>query len=527
MRIPRMTRRGFVHLMGAGAVVSLSTQVVSCANASSRSAHDGPTIKSGRRFHLCLSPDAVDADPDLLPTVQRAGVTTIWITGFLYGHWYYPPERIQNLRAHIQRLGMEAHVVNVPLGHPGDSLGAKSGKVPLTPPRHWRLAVRPDGSSFAGTSLHVPATAENAEALRRLQALGVKRVFLDDDFRLAPAPGQIGGCFCEQHRQEFLRRYGYPDKRWAELRDDVYQRSLTPLLRDWINFTCDGLTASFRAQQAAAPKTRLGIMVMYLGAEKAGIRLTDYRGVPLRVGEEHFNDRSFGSVKGKTDELFSALFHRRFVTPELAYSESTAYPAHQLSAAHLAAKFIVSLLSDVRQTMLMSGLTPFPHAHWETLAPAIKKQVNLHALIAGHRPRGPFKHYWGDHSRQAGDDQPNSLFLASGVPFEVTEEPASGGWTFLSPFDAAVAATGTLKSNGTTFVTNQDLPFALKHQLTSQIRDVPIVQEDVPVVCAWYPTACAALVWNLSEQRQVLTVKLNGTRQSVTVESLDVELVRL
>ncbi len=37
----------------------------------------------------------------------------------------------------------------------------------------------------------------------------------------------------------------------------------------------------FRAQQAAAPRVRLGIMAMYLGAEKAGIRLRDYAGVPF------------------------------------------------------------------------------------------------------------------------------------------------------------------------------------------------------------------------------------------------------
>ena len=53
---------------------------------------------------------------------------------------------------------------------------------------------------------------------------------------------------------------------------------------------------------------------MYLGAEKAGIRLADYADVPFRVGEFMFDDESFNPVKGKTDELFSSLFHRRFVT---------------------------------------------------------------------------------------------------------------------------------------------------------------------------------------------------------------------
>ena len=55
-------------------------------------------------------------------------------------------------------------------------------------------------------------------------------------------------------------------------------------------FTCDQLTACFKAQQAAAPAVQLGNMIMYLGAEKAGIRLSDYAEVPFRVGELMFDD---------------------------------------------------------------------------------------------------------------------------------------------------------------------------------------------------------------------------------------------
>ena len=74
-------------------------------------------------------------------------------------------------------------------------------------------------------------------------------------------------------------------------------------------------------------------------------------------------------VKGKTDELFSSLFHRRFVAPELAYSETTAYPANSLSLANKVAKLAVSTISDVRNTMFMCD---FPKDHWSTLAPAMQ-----------------------------------------------------------------------------------------------------------------------------------------------------------
>jgi len=494
-----------------------------------------------RRFHLCLSPDALERDAKLLPTILAAGVDTVWLAGFFYGHWPATIEKLRAARQQLERAGLAVHVVNVPLGHPGDSLGATDGNFPLTPPRHWRLVCKPDGGTYAGTSLHEPATAENVAALRGLRRAGFGWFFVDDDFRLARGPGVIGGCFCAEHREHFLKHGGFAPARWNELLDDVRQRRLTGLLRAWIEFTCDELTASFRAQAKVAGAGKLGIMVMYLGAEKAGIRLKDYANVPFRVGELMFDDRSFGPVKGKTDELFSALMHRRFAHPELAYSETTAFPADKLSARNMAAKLVVSTLADVRHSMFMSGVTPFPRAHWETLAPAMKTQAALHARLAGHKPRGPFKHLWAERSRWVGDDRPFSLFLACGVPFEVTDKPARDGWTFLSNFDARAVAEGELVSAGTKFVhrpaSGAHLPaaeelaesaenlFAFKARIAPELEHVPHVAEEEPVVCAWYPTARAVLLWNLSEQAKTLAVKHRSVRREVGVPALGTSLL--
>jgi len=529
----RTSRRGFLETTAALAAAGF-------LESAGKAAAGDP---QPRRYHLSISPDALEADPDLLGVVRRAGVTDVWVAGFFYGHWYRSIEVVQAWRRRIEQAGMAAHVINVPLGHPGDSLGAKSGTVPLTPPTRWRLGVQPDGGMYAGTSLHPPATEENVDAMRKLDAAGVKRVFLDDDFRLARGPGIIGGCFCEEHKKEFLSKGGYGESQWAELLDSVRGRSLTPVLRAWIEFACDQLTASFKAQQAAAPGIQLGIMVMYLGAEKAGIRLSDYRDVPFRVGELMFNDASFDQLKGKTNELFSGLFHRRFAKPEFAYSETTAFPADQLSAANMAAKLVVSTISDVRNTMFMSGITPFPQTHWDTLAPAMKRNAEIHARIAGHTPRGPFKHYWGEHSRSVGDDNPNSLFLASGVPFEVTDTLAKDGYTFLSDADARAAASGAVRSPGTeciirseaallwegvrTIPDSLEAMFALKHELLPGMKDIPYVEEDKPVVCAWYSEARAVLLWNLSGQRESLTVRCGGTIRKAEVGPLGCELVGL
>ncbi len=492
----------------------------------SSAAFFAPGHRTTRQYHVCLSPTAIEGHPNVLETVQRAGVTHVWTTGFLYGHWYYSVERTGRMVDRIRKLGMEAQLINVPLGHPGNSMSSDPGSVPLIPPPHWKQCIPASGPAYWGTSLHPPATEENVDAVRKLATLGTDKIFVDDDFRLARGPGSIGGCFCPEHQERFRRLHGYAANFADQLRSDIKARSLTPAVRAWVEFHASELTACFRAQQKAAPGITMGIMVMYLGAEKAGIRLADYAGVPFRVGELMFDDRSFDRVKGKTDELFSALFHRRFSQPELAFSESTAFPENRLSAPNMAAKLVVSTLADVRNTMFMSGMEPFPLTHWETLAPAMKKQAAIHQVLAGHRPRGPFKHYWGEASRYVGDDRPFSLFLASGVPFEVTGKPTHDGLTFLSDADAASLPDGVgFVSRKHTPETLPDL-FRLKAKVLPKLGQVPVVQEDKPVVCAWYPTARAVLLWNLSNSVESFSVAFKGTTRRVTVDPLDVALLR-
>ena len=476
-----------------------------------------------RTFHACLSPHGFARYPELPEVVARAGVTDVWIAGFLYGTWYQRPADLQRWEAQLAAHGLRMHVVNVPLGHPGNALGLTDAEgVPATPPAHWRLAHDVEGRTFSGTSIHAPAPEENAAAVREIAAAGLRRVFLDDDFRLARSPGEIGGCFCEGCREAFLRSHGYPPATWEELLEAVRQRAPSPVLVAWEEYWCDQLEAMWNAMRAAAPEVALGLMVMYLGSEKAGLRLERFREVPFRVGELMFSDAGFAPIKGKTDELFSALFHRRFVGPELAYSESTAYPADQLSARNLAAKLTVSLLADVRNTMFMSGLLPFPIEHWATLGPAMRESARLHAALAGHRPRGPLKHFWGWDARRVGDDRPYSLFLALGVPFEVVSELPTDGWAFLGDADARAVAEGRLAPAGRKLLVRpesgargpaltpvpEDLPslFRLKREIVPALRGVPTVADDLPVVLAWYPSARAALLWNLEEERRRYTV---------------------
>lgn len=167
----------------------------------------------------------------------------------------------------------------------------------------------------------------------------------------------------------------------------------------------------------------------------------------------------------------------------------------------------------------------------------MKQHAEVHRKIAGHTARGPLKHYWGEASCHVGDDNPFSLFLALGVPFEVTSELARDGMTFLS--DADARSIGTTPAVGTRLLARPQtgLPrsvrptpeslrelFAWKREILPRLEAVPYVEGNVPVVCAWFPTARAVLIWNVNERRQEIALRLGISRRLATVEGLGVAL---
>ena len=496
---------------------------------------------SVRRFHISLQYEAWKDNPELIDIMKNAGITDVWMGSFLQGKWYHTPDELRRYGDFLKSKGFSPHVLTVPLGHPGNALDPSDPTL-STMKKNWKNACTYDGKLYSGTSIHPPIVEENIDAVERLAAEGFDTLFLDDDFRLARFPGHIGGCFCDDCKKEFLANYGFGNSEWEILIESVAKRNPSKVLRSWIEYICDKEYNMFKALQDATPQMEIGIMVMYLGSEKAGIALDKYGDVPFRVGELMFDDKGFGRVKGKTDELFSSLFHRRFIKPELAYSETTTYPEDALSAKNMAAKLTVSLLSDVRNTMFMSGINAFPIEYWKTLAPAMKKSAELHSEVAGHKPKGPFKHFWGWDSRLVGTDKPFSLFLASGIPFEVIDDVTKDGWIFLSNEDAKSVIEGRTTAKSRNFVVRKEANiiddnfiiidetlediFALKKRIIPTLKNIPYVDGDTPVIFAWYPTADKAILWNVNEQEQNYNIKRNGkTIRSVAIDGLDVALI--
>jgi hypothetical protein len=533
--INSISRRKFINqLMVSGAVLGGNGLLVNQLFAAR-------SISQVRRFHISLQAEAWKKNPELIGLMKEAGVSDVWMASYLQGKWYHTPKELRESADFLESKGLNPHVLTVPLGHPGNAIDP-SDNTWSEKKQSWENACDYDGSLYSGTSIHAPVVEDNIEANKLLAKEGFDTLFLDDDFRLARYPGTIGGCFCDECKNEFLQKYNYPVADWDILIDSVEKRNPSKVLRSWVEYICDKVNNMFVSLQKATPQMETGIMVMYLGAEKAGIALDKYRNVPFRVGEMMFNDKDFGNIKGKTDELFSALFHMRFIKPELAYSETTAYPQDELSAKNMAAKLSVSLFSDVRNTMFMSGLQHFPVEHWKTLAPAMKKSAQIHEEIAGLKPVGPFKHFWGWDSRLVGHDKPFSLFLASGIPFEVIDDVTKDGWIFLSNEDAKSVVEGRVTAKSNNFVVRKEAGiqgdefieldeslndiFALKKRIIPTLNNIPYVEGETPVIFSWYPVGGKALLWNVNEERQNYVIK-RGEKivQSVVVEGLDVSLI--
>lgn len=499
--------------------------------------------RSIRRYSVCLNADIITKDPGLLDVLSAAGVDTIWIATYFYGYWPYPVDKMLRARELVLKKGMSASAITIPFGHPGDALQAGDDSFPLISPPSWPRSVDIHGRVYAGTSVGEIVTNENARALRKVAKMGFKQCMLDDDFRIARGPGIIGGSFDEATRDLFLEKGGYAPYRWDELLQSIQERRLTGILRDWVNGYADQMTHSFRVQQKAF-RGDLGIMVMYLGAEKAGIRLADFPDVSMRVGEEHFSDRGLSDPKGWTDELFSVLFHRRYIKPGNAWSETTAFPATALSVENMCAKLIVSTIADVRHTTFMSGLTPFPQSYWTTLSTSMRTQRADHEKIAGHQLKGPLKHFWGEASRYVGRDKPFSLWLASGIPFEVIENPEQGqdGWIFMTDEDYdhldkqvdkrnIIVREGVARENDpvVSIPENMAALWKWKKGLEPRLREekIPYIIEEQPSVCAWYPGAKRVLVWNLSAVPVSLTVQYGERQMSRDFGPLESAVVEL
>ncbi len=509
-------------------------------------------IDSGKRtWNLSISLSMYMKDPSLADEWQNAGITDLWPSIYHPGIYTFPWNILDEQSRKLKDKGFRVHWIGLPLGHP-KSVIRKDGKIINAddhgglPSGYGKPAIHFSGKENWGVSLHSPMDKINAKFMREIEAhYGACDLFLDDDFRLEANPYGLGGCICPECKAEFLKYSGLPESRWEEVLNDLKQNRFTPLLRYWVDFLCNKLTDCFRLMQKAAPKIDLGIMIMYLGMERAGIRLDDYRNTLFRVGEMMFGDNMFDQLKYKMDELYSVLIHRRFAAPGRAFSETTMYPAKTLalSKENMAAKLTISTITDVRNTIFMTGDAPIPAEYWRYFKDRIGHESRIHEQTAGAKPVGPFKHYWGIDGRYLTTKGPYSLFLATGVPFEVCNQLPKDGWTFLGDEDADAIDRGDLLSPGSVCLARKTSPSKRYQKLNEEMEDlfrfrkpllpsfqekgIPYIEEETPVVLAWYPERGKVILWNVEKVEKLFHLRIGTTVKPVKAGPLQSVLVSL
>ncbi|MDO5310246.1 MAG: hypothetical protein Q4G03_12255, partial [Planctomycetia bacterium] len=412
----------------------------------------------------------------------------------------------------VQNAGLRVHFLTVPVGHPNSKFTPEIQE-------RWGGYTDVHGNSNYGVSVHEEVAKDCVKSVRAIaDQYGACDVFLDDDFRFAVAPDSVGGCVCPKCKADFMQKAGFSPERWDALCNDLRDGHDSKDTRLWLDYFCDRMTKTFRDTQAASPEIDLGIMVMGMGSEKAGVRLDDYRSALLRVGEWMFTDAQYNSLKNRTIELFSVLFHSQFVPPGRAFSETTII--QELSAENYVSKLSTSTLSDVRNTMFMC---PIPASYWGLIAPRMKREARYHSHLLGIKARGPFKHFWGLADRYNAGYNGYSLALATGVPFEVCSELPSDGWAFLGDYSAQEMERGELASGGTQCVARiasstgrfRQVPesleelFKFRRELLAGFRNaqIPYIEEETPVVLGWYPEAKACYLWNIDKADKVVTLR--------------------
>lgn len=489
---------------------------------------------TSRRYHLSVSAKTIVSDPELPQLWKEAGVTDLWPDVIVYGNlpdFDLTERAVQKTR----ELGMTPHFISMPFGHPVP-IGSDHQIFPST----YKPVQRPNGYQGWGASFHPPVDEILADENRLIyEHFGPCDHFLDDDFRFADAPGTMGGCVCPQCQEAYCRFAALTEERWNELLDDLRENRDTELSRQWVDYQCDLLYGCFRRLEEAAPEIDLGIMVMYMGSERAGIRLDAYREKLFRVGELMFSDKDYDPTINKTRELFSVLMHRRFSLPGRTFSETTNFPDNALSKENMASKLATSTFADVRNTMFMCCT---PADYWPYFKPKMEKEARYHEILKNHPAKGPFKHFWGMAGRYGIGEASNSLFLATGVPFEVCSELSDNGWTFLGSNDARSLDRGEIASKGTKCFARYasetgrfekldetfDALFAFRRTILPWLRseNIPYIEEEVPIVLGWYPDAGAVLLWNVEKTTATVHLRQGELVTPVEIPPLETALAR-
>lgn len=300
--------------------------------------------------------------------MRRAGVEHIWLSGYFYGHHESTIEQFRAARRRVLDEGFQTGIISLPVGHPGNSLNPDDPTLDLAIHKDWTYRVDKKGNNvYFCSCIDDVMIGHNREAAQLYAQLGFDRHFFDDDLRMGSWGNEVQGCFCDRCIDAFNKKY---DHTLTREQLALLTETEGEVREEWIQFNCDKLTRFMCETQADGMTS--GIMVMHNGGRIHGISIPDIkRAVPgclFRVGELHFDDRSYEAPGGKESLAASVRNHMSLIGDNPTYSESTVFPAAALSPANLIDKIRLEITLGLRNIFLMSGTWFLSEEYWKALA---------------------------------------------------------------------------------------------------------------------------------------------------------------
>lgn len=312
-----------------------------------------------------------------LPRLRRAGVGTLYLFGYFYGHFESSEDEMAQAFRILREEGFDTGAIHLPCGHGGNALDPRDPTLRLAIGKDWQMRGSADGRlSPEAACIDDVMTADNRRANDILWEMGCRRIFYDDDLRLGLWGSEMRGCFCPRCMERFSARAGRAVSR-AELLDERNGS----LRAAWMDFQCEKIPRFLRAAVPAGMQS--GIMVMHNGDRRHGIDIPAIRAAMpgdflLRVGEGHFDDAAFLDPRAEASLTASILTHEAlFGDVSRCFSESTVFPANALSPENWIRKMELEIRLGLRNLFLMSGTWFFTDPYWDALTDALPRLTEL------------------------------------------------------------------------------------------------------------------------------------------------------
>ncbi|MEG2720801.1 MAG: hypothetical protein RR914_05690, partial [Oscillospiraceae bacterium] len=254
-------------------------------------------VKNNIKFSYSVSADTVLYHKDSekrLELLKKANVSVIWLFGYFFGKFDASFSDMKLAKAKLEKLGFEVNVINLPFGHPGNSLDPTDGNVELCLPKDWTYRVNEDNEKvyYCGCANETLVKA-NKLAVKQLKENGFTKIFWDDDLRQGECSEKVQGCFCDDCIEKFNKQYKYNFTR-LQLKEEIKNIN-SEITQNWIEFNCEKVTNFMREMNIEGVQN--GIMVMFEGDERQGISIKNIKkelpNCLVRVGESHFSDEDF------------------------------------------------------------------------------------------------------------------------------------------------------------------------------------------------------------------------------------------